>query len=60
MPEKLVNEKFIQVRGKIAINRELKYGDDIQVTVSVTDIQGKDNQDETIDLIYKAKLLEVE
>ena len=53
-----VNEKFIQIRGKIATDKSYDYGADIPIIVTVTDIQNKDNQDGTIDQIYKCKLWE--
>ena len=53
-----VDKKFLQVRGKLEIDKKYKLGDDINTIVTVTDIQNKDNQDGTIDQIYKARLLE--
>lgn len=51
-----INEKFIQIRGKIATDKKHALGDDIAVMVTVTSVEQKDNDDGTVDLIYKAKL----
>jgi len=55
-----INEHFIQIRGKIVTDKELNLGDDLKVIVTVTDIQTKDLQDGTVDVIYKAKMFEEE
>jgi len=55
-----VSEKYIQVRGKIATDKTYDYGQDIQVTVTVTDIQNTDNNDGTINQTYKCKLFSEE
>jgi len=51
-----INRKFIQIRGKLEVDKSYDYGQDINITVTVTDIQNTDNQDGTIDQIYKARL----
>jgi hypothetical protein len=51
-----VNEKYIQIRGKIATDKEYALGDDISVTVTVTSKEIQDQDDGTINLIQKAKL----
>lgn len=53
---KEISSRFLQVRGKLEIENDYDFGDDLQVLVTITDIQDKDNNDETIDRIYKAKL----
>lgn len=53
-----INEKFIQIRGKIATDKECKIGDDLQVIVTITAEERQDNNDGTFNLIYKAKLFE--
>jgi hypothetical protein len=55
-----VNEKFIQIRGKIATDKSYDYGADIPIVVTVVDIKNTDNQDGTIDQVYMCKLLEEE
>jgi len=55
-----INEKYIQIRGKIATDRSYDYGADIPVIVTVTDIQNTDNQDGTINQTYKCKLFGTE
>lgn len=49
--------KFIQVRGKVEVLGEYKHGDELMVTVCITDIQDTDNQDGTVDRTYKAKMI---
>ena len=57
MPEEITtNERFLQIRGKVATDKDYNYGDDIPVTVCVTSIEHKNNEDGTEDIIYKAKL----
>jgi len=51
-----INNRFIQVRGKIESPGELTMGDDLNVTVTVTSIERVNNDDGTIDEVYKAKL----
>jgi len=51
-----INEKFIQVRGKVVTVSELEIGDDITVTVTIEKSELSDNNDGTFDLTYKAKL----
>jgi hypothetical protein len=55
-----INERFISVRGKVAVDKSFDYGQDIDVTVTVTDILNTDNQDGTKDITYKCKLFEAE
>lgn len=55
-----VNTRYIQVRGKIEIDKEYKSGDDIHVVVCITSIEDKDNQDGTFDRIFKCRLLDTE
>jgi len=45
------------VRGKLEIDSDYDFGKDLQVTVTVTDITDIDQQDGTINRIYKARLL---
>jgi len=52
-----VNNKFIQIRGKVETDTTYSLGDELNVTVCVTDIQDKDNFDSTIDRTYKARLV---
>ena len=54
------NTRYIQIRGKIETDKSFDYGQDINVTVTVTDILNTDNQDGTKDITYKAKLFEAE
>ena len=51
-----VNEKFLQIRGKIAIDKELALGEDIKVIVTVTAVELKETDKEAKDIIYKARL----
>lgn len=51
-----INEKFIQVRGKVATSEDLKLGQDIEVTVTVEKSEDADNNDGTVDRTYKCKL----
>lgn len=52
----MVGTKYIQVRGRLEAEKEYKMGDELMVTVSITDIQDSDNHDGTVDRIYKAKM----
>lgn len=45
-----ISNKFIQVRGKLEAERELNLGEELEVTVCVTDIQDTDMQDGTVGL----------
>lgn len=53
-----INRRFLQVRGKLEIDSDYDFGKDLQVLVTITDIQDKDNDDGTIDRFYKARLFE--
>lgn len=52
-----VNNKYIQIRGKVETDTTYSLGDELNVVVCVTDIQDKDNFDGTVDRIYKARLV---
>lgn len=54
-----INSRYLTVRGKLEIDQELSLGQDIQVTVTVTNIDDKDNDDSTIDRTYRSRLFEV-
>lgn len=51
-----ISNKFIQVRGKLEAVGEYELGDELMVTVSVTDVQDSDNHDGTITRTYKAEM----
>ena len=51
-----INRKSIQIRGKSDIEQELSSGDDVTITVTVTDVNDHDNNDGTLDRTYKAEL----
>ena len=51
-----INERFLQIRGKIAVDKEYNLGDDIPVIVTVTAIVLQETDVEAKDIIYKAKL----
>lgn len=53
-----INERFISVRGKVATDSDYDFGKDIPVIVTVTDIQDIDNNDGTVNRIYKCRLFE--
>jgi hypothetical protein len=55
-----VNEKYIQIRGKIAVEKSYDYGQDIPIVVTVVDIKNTDNMDGTINQTYCCKLFEAE
>jgi hypothetical protein len=55
-----VNEKYIQIRGKIAVEKSYDYGQDIPIVVTVVDIKNTDNMDGTINQTYCCKLFEVD
>ena len=55
-----INTRYIQVRGKVEVGEEYKLGEDLKITVSITDIQDSDIFDGTIDRTYKAKMLDIE
>lgn len=52
-----VSNKYLQVRGKLEALGEYKHGDELMVTVCITDIQDKDNFDGTLERTYKAKMV---
>ena len=58
MPE--INEKFLQIRGKVAIDIEHNLGDDIPVIVTVTSVELKDTDKEAKDIVYKARLFDTD
>ena len=51
-----INTKYLKVNGKIEVDRELNLQDDVQVTASVFAIEDQDNQDGTVNRVYKAKI----
>jgi hypothetical protein len=55
---KEINERIIAVRGKVNTDRAHYFGQDIPVVVTVTGIEKVDNQDGTVNEIYKCKLFE--
>ena len=55
-----INTRYIQVRGKVEVGEEYQLGEDLKITVSITDIQDSDNYDGTVDRTYKAKLLDID
>ena len=55
-----INTRYIQVRGKVEVGEEYKLGDDLKIVVSITDIQQKDKFDGTVDLIYLARMLDID
>ena len=55
-----INTRYIQVRGKVEVGEEYNLGEDLKITVSITDIQDSDNQDGTIDRTYKARMLDID
>ena len=52
-----VSTKYLQVRGKVEVSGDYAHGDELMVTVSITDIQDTDNHDGSVDKTFKAKLL---
>jgi len=57
--EKPINERLIMFTGKSCLGKALAIGDDFffKVKGSVLKIEDIDNQDGTIDKVYKVKLL---
>lgn len=53
-----LDARYIQVRGKLEVDKELKHGDDVGVVVTVTSVEKVDNEDGTYSEVYKAKLFE--
>lgn len=53
---KNINEKYISVRGKVAITDDLEMGQDVTVTVTVDSIEDKDLNDGSVKRTYKAIL----
>jgi hypothetical protein len=53
-----INEKFITIYGKLGTEDNRNLGEDIDVKVTVVSIQDIDNQDGTIDRVFKCKLFE--
>lgn len=59
--EKPVNNRWIQLSGKINIPSDLEEGDlTIKVTGSVIVGDMRDNQDGTVDRVYKFKTISVD
>ena len=58
---KTVNEIWIKILGKFPIEKKLEMGEDVILEVKVNkDAQEvRDNQDGSVDLIEKVKILEV-
>jgi len=56
--DKEVNERIIQIRGRVNTDREHHLGQDIPVGVVVTSIERVDNDDGTVNEVYKCKLFE--
>lgn len=54
--ETKINEKYLAIRGKIAIAEELNLDDDVTVTVCVQEISDKSLNDGTVDRTYRAVL----
>ena len=59
--EKQINEKLIAFSGKGAIQGKLSLGDDVVLKVkgNIITVEDRDNQDGTIDIVYKVKITEI-
>lgn len=51
-----INRRFVQLYGKIEVGKDYELGEDLRPTVTVVSKQIKDNDDGSVDVIYKAKL----
>ena len=59
-----INERFVKISSKLPVFKDFDYGDEIEISFAdnlvkacVVKIDGKDNQDGTIDKIYIFKLI---
>ena len=56
-----INEKILRITGSVSLEKEIKFGKDIEITVrgALVKTELKDNNDGTFDKVYKVKMEEI-
>jgi hypothetical protein len=56
-----INERFVKLTGKVCVPNDYQLGDTIDLSLfhaEVVKIENKDNQDQTMDVVFVAKVIE--
>ena len=53
------NTKFIQIRGKLETEKDYKIGDDVNVIVTITATEIRDENDGNYTKIFKGRIFEI-